>query len=127
MKRQPAGLLSFFLSPRAPRLRAITVFALISSLAHLASAQSPPQPQWKLCWSDEFNGDSIDKSKWTFDQGNGFGIPGTNIYVSGWGNDELEYYTSRPQNSYVKDGLLHIRAIKESYQGFNYTSAKMLT
>jgi beta-glucanase (GH16 family) len=71
---------------------------------------------WQLVWDDEFNGSSLNTTNWTFDIGNGSG---------GWGNNELEYYTSRPQNVYVTNGLLHIAAQKESYSGFNYTSAKL--
>src|SRR5436190_18461025 len=63
---------------------------------------------WHLVWSDEFNAVSIDTSKWTFDIGTGPPYPG-------WGNNELEYYTSRPQNAYVSNGVLHVVAIKESY------------
>jgi beta-glucanase (GH16 family) len=73
---------------------------------------------WQLVWSDEFDGDTVNSTNWTFDIGNGTG---------GWGNDELEYYTSRPQNVYVTNGLLHILAQQESYQGYNYTSAKLKT
>src|SRR5271168_3792886 len=43
------------------------------------------QGGWQLVWSDEFNGNSINTNNWTFDIGNGIG---------GWGNNELEYYTS---------------------------------
>jgi beta-glucanase (GH16 family) len=78
----------------------------------------PPATQWNIVWSDEFNGTTIDPNHWTFDIGNGSG---------GWGNNELEYYTSRPQNAYVSNGSLHIVAIKESYSGLNYTSAKLKT
>src|SRR5437867_2171642 len=67
---------------------------------------------WKLVWSDEFDGPRIDNTKWDFDQGNGFKIPGSNTWVAGWGNGELEYYTSRPENAFLKDGMLHIRALK---------------
>ncbi|MEJ0089859.1 MAG: family 16 glycosylhydrolase [Limisphaerales bacterium] len=73
---------------------------------------------WQLYWSDEFDGNSINANNWTFDIGNGSG---------GWGNNELEYYTSRPENVYVSDGLLHIVARQESYGGRNYTSAKLKT
>src|SRR5438034_2451702 len=45
----------------------------------------------------------------------------------GWGNNELEYYTSRPENVYVTNGLLHIVALQESYNGSSYTSAKLKT
>lgn len=71
---------------------------------------------YKLVWSDEFEGNSIDGSKWGYDIGGG-----------GWGNNEYEYYTNRGENSYVADGVLHIRAIKESFEGKDYTSARLLT
>ena len=42
---------------------------------------------WKLVWSDEFDGDSLDGSKWSYMLGDGtdYGLP------SGWGNNELQY------------------------------------
>jgi beta-glucanase (GH16 family) len=73
---------------------------------------------WNVVWSDEFNGSSINPSVWTFEIGNGSG---------GWGNNELEYYTSRPQNAYASNGVLHIVARQESFNGFNYTSARLKT
>jgi len=70
-----------------------------------------------LIWSDEFDSPgSPDPTKWTFDLGGG-----------GWGNNELEYYTSRQSNAYVSNGTLKIVANKESYMGSAYTSARMLT
>ena len=73
---------------------------------------------WTNVWSDEFNGTNIDLTKWTFDIGNG---------SDGWGNNELEYYTSRTNNAYVTNGVLHIRAQLENTNGFHYTSARMKT
>ena len=76
-----------------------------------------------LVFSDEFDVDgSINTDLWSFDIGTGAeqGIPG-------WGNQELQYYTDRPENIRVEDGMLHIIARRESYQGSNYTSAKILT
>ena len=46
--------------------------------------------KWVQVWSDEFDGSQIDGNKWHYDIGG-----------SGWGNNELEYYTDRSQNSYV--------------------------
>ena len=69
-------------------------------------------------WNEEFDGDAIDTSKWSFEIGTG---------ASGWGNNEWEYYTDRKENAYIKDGVLHIRAQKETYEGQKYTSARMLT
>jgi len=70
---------------------------------------------WKLVWSDEFNGTSIDTNHWKFETGN----------HNGWGNHELEYYTDRPENASVSNGVLHIMARQESTNGFSYTSARM--
>lgn len=70
-----------------------------------------------LVWSDEFNTDGApDPSKWGYDIGGG-----------GWGNNELEYYTDRRDNSIVSGGTLRIIAKKESFSGRNYTSARLLS
>jgi len=70
-----------------------------------------------LIWSDEFNTDGTpNPAKWGYDLGAG-----------GWGNSELQYYTSRPENIIVQGGVLKIKAIKETYSGSTYTSARMLS
>jgi beta-glucanase (GH16 family) len=72
-----------------------------------------------LVWSDEFDTPGApDPTKWGFDIGTGSG---------GWGNNELEYYTSRPDNVIVSNGTLKIIAKKETFSGSGYTSARMLT
>ena len=81
-----------------------------SSAAVSSSSESP------YFWNDEF--DTIDTTKWTFEIGTG---------ASGWGNNEWQYYTGRSENAYVQDGILHIRANKENYEGAKYTSARMIT
>jgi beta-glucanase (GH16 family) len=81
----------------------------------------PPATQWNIIWSDEFNGDSINTDIWTFETGNG--CPN----LCGWGNNELEYYTSRTNNAYESGGLLHIVVRRETTNGFFYTSARMKT
>lgn len=68
-------------------------------------------PGKTLVWSDEFNGEEIDPQCWTYDLGN-----------HGWGNQELQNYTSSSENSYVAGGHLFIEA-KES--GSSYTSARL--
>jgi beta-glucanase (GH16 family) len=103
-------------TPPLPRaaVRAAAAALLLGCLGSPGSAFAG----WQLAWSDEFSGTSVDSSKWSFDTGNGQG---------GWGNGELEYYTTRATNVYVSNGVLHIVARKESYSGFSYTSAKMKT
>jgi beta-glucanase (GH16 family) len=72
-----------------------------------------------LIWADEFDiPGSPDPAKWGYDTGTGSG---------GWGNNELEYYTSRTDNAVVSNGTLKIVAKKESYNGSAYTSARLLT
>lgn len=71
-----------------------------------------------LVWADEFDKPGApDPTKWGYDIGNS----------DGWGNNELEYYTNRPENVIVADGKLKIMLKKEAYKGFNYTSARLLT
>ena len=81
---------------------------------------------WKLVWSDEFEGDRVDPAKWAFDRGN-YLPTGDGQGQPGWGNNELEFYTPRPENASVSDGMLHLRAIKENYKGCQYTSARLKT
>ncbi len=90
-------------------------------------AQRKKQDPWKLVWNDEFEGDRIDPSKWAFDIGNGFFDYQHNVWIPGWGNEELQYYTQEPQNVFVKNSLLTIRAVKESLHGCGYTSARLKT
>jgi beta-glucanase (GH16 family) len=82
----------------------------------LAQTGGTAYGNWNIVWSDEFNGNSINPNTWNYDIGNGSG---------GWGNNELEYYTSGSANSYVTGGYLHIVALKQSDGGQNYTSARM--
>ena len=65
-------------------------------------------------WSDEFDGSEVDENDWGYDIGG-----------SGWGNNELEFYTNR--NAYLTDGNLVIRANKENYGGREYTSSRLKT
>ena len=81
----------------------------------------PPAPieeidGWELVWSDEFDAGEIDPANWTFDIGGW-----------GWGNGEAQYYTDRPENARVQDGLLVIELRQEKYEGSYYTSARLKT
>ena len=89
-------------------------------------ADEPGAPKWKLTWSDEFDGKELDRTKWDFDLGNGF-YTSDKTFISGWGNNELEYYTDDSKNVFLKDGMLHIQAVKEKYKGCGYTSARLKT
>lgn len=78
----------------------------------------PCPPGYRLVWSDEFYGPEVNSSNWTFETGTG---------RWGWGNNEWQYYTSRPENVRIENGMLVIEARKESYGGRDYTSARMKT
>jgi beta-glucanase (GH16 family) len=76
----------------------------------------------KLVWNDEFSGKGLDLNKWEpmIGDGTAYGIPG-------WGNNELQFYTGRPDNVVVEEGFLRIRARRENYGGKQFTSARLRT
>lgn len=84
------------------------------------SDDMPDTTGYTLVWSDEFNYTGLpDSTKWGYDVGNG---------TDGWGNQELEYYTSDSlSNARVENGYLIIEARKQQINGFNYTSARLVT
>lgn len=71
---------------------------------------------WDLVWQDEFDGDALNTSDWTYEIGTGAG---------GWGNNEWQYY--RENNTSVRDGYLIIEARKEAFGGQDYTSSRIIT
>jgi beta-glucanase (GH16 family) len=111
--------------------RTLRLGGLALVLGLLMTAAGPAataQQTWTLVWSDEFNGTAgtaVDATKWVFDTGG-----------SGWGNNELQYYTSSTKNASMDGaGNLVITAIKEQlgpkYRCPNgkcqYTSARIKT
>jgi beta-glucanase (GH16 family) len=121
----PSTIPTLALSKSSPtRLlnRACLVLLILGGIA-VSTAQSS-SPVWHLAWSDEFSGPSgspPDPAKWAFVTGG-----------KGYGNNELETYTSRPANAQQKDGNLIITAQKEDYTGpdgisRHYTSARIHT
>ena len=77
---------------------------------------------WKLVWSDEFNGSGLpDTTKWGYDLGDG--CPNN----CGWGNNELQYYMANRQNARVDNGTLIIEARKEQTRSKKYSSARMVS
>lgn len=74
--------------------------------ADAAAPSAPAQPDWRLIWSDEFDGAEIDPAKWSFD-----------LDCWGGGNAERQCYTDRTQNAQVQDGALVITARREPVSG----------
>lgn len=73
---------------------------------------------WTLIWSDEFDKDGLpDVRKWSYDVGD-----------NGWGNQELQYYSSyRSENARIENGKLIIEARRDFFNGKEYTSARLVT
>src|SRR5271169_478854 len=106
----------------------LTLTIAITTSCGGQAAQSPPPssptPSYQVVWADEFSGpdgSGPDATKWAIQTGG-----------DGWGNNELEYYTTRPQNVRVTGGNLVITAVKEDYIGpdqvaRHYTSARLQT
>ena len=71
-------------------------------------------PGYNLVWSDEFNDSVLNPNNWNYE-----------INGNGEGNNELEYYTNSTQNLFLTGGYLVIEADQQSYDGANYTSARI--
>ena len=111
------------LRPRLAAVRLLLLLAPGSACAsdHPAGSTPPPGPStpapapWTLVFSDEFDAPgALDPAKWGYDIG----------YIA---NDEKQYYTSRSENVRAEGGNLVIEARKEPYQGYAYTSARVVT
>lgn len=71
----------------------------------------------ELIYDENFESDGdINHSNWTRE-----------IHEAGWSNDELQYYTDRVDNSYIENGKLVIKAMKEAYRNGQYTSARLIS
>jgi len=106
----------------------LTLLLTVAVPAVAQRASVPPEaiakPGWALTWSDEFDapdGSAVDPAKWSYDVGG-----------NGWGNQELEYYTSSTRNAEQRGGMLVITAKRERMNGAEgvtreYTSARLKT
>jgi beta-glucanase (GH16 family) len=119
------------MAPRNMRTLALSlstaIFLSVSTCGGGSIARPLSHPRtsdYTLSWWDEFssaNGSKPEATKWSYDLGGG-----------GWGNQELESYTSRPQNAQIQEGNLVITARQETFTGTdgitrNYTSARLKT
>lgn len=87
--------------------RSVILLFFLSLISTSAQAQ-----RWELQWAEEFDGPEIDRDTWTFWEGRAF-------------NNELQYYTDRPENHFIEDGVLHLVGRTEDYRGADYTSARI--
>lgn len=88
-----------------------TIMALaVLAASHTSLAQN--SCGWTEVWRDDFN--TLDTQVWSAE-----------VNGDGGGNNELQFYTDRPENLYVENGLLNIKAIRENYQERTWTSARL--
>lgn len=90
--------------------------ALLLGGISVCSTSAQKLPGWNLVWADEFaqaDGTAPDATKWGYDIGAG-----------GWGNNELQTYTTSTHNARIEAGQLVIEA---RTNGSSYTSARLLT
>lgn len=73
--------------------------------------------EYTLVWAEEFNGTTLNTNDWNYETG-------TN---NGWGNNELQNYTSGANNAYIENGSMVIEAKQESSGGADYSSARLTT
>ena len=97
------------------------IFFLISLFVFSSNAQN-----WQLVWEDDFNGSSLNQSKWVHDIGTG-----SQYGMWGWGNGELQYY--QPQNTTLNNGIAKIEVKEEpngiidSWSAISYFSSSKIT
>ncbi len=87
-----------------------------ASVGSVSSSRTVLVRGYTLVWSEEFDGQTLDETKWNIETGAG-----------GWGNNEKQCYTGRTENLRLADGNLEIQALKENYGSSNYTSARITT
>jgi len=94
------------------------IFITLFSCKTTTKTTEKNENSYQLIWSDEFDTDGLPQSSnWTFEEGG-----------HGWGNGESQFYVKdNIDNSYCKDGKLHIVVLKKEYEGKHYTSARMIT
>ncbi len=131
--RSPSASPSVRATPHQSKAPAVPSSSPTAAPSSSPTAASGPAPaagtpiNWRLTWSDGFNGRAgspPDPSKWSYDTGG-----------SGWGNQELEYYTTSTANAALDGhGALVITARKGAPAGAScwygtcrYSSARLIT
>lgn len=99
-------------SARVPRLWGVPATMVLlgatlwgpSSACRATEPAAAQQQGWELVWSDEFDGDELDVTKWAIE-----------VNAFGGGNHELQIYTDRSENVRVRDGLLILEARRDHH------------
>jgi beta-glucanase (GH16 family) len=99
-------------------LRAAGLFSILSIACVLTACTTAAEPLapasegnladrgWGLVWSDEFDGDALDRMKWA-----------PEVSCWGGGNEERQCYVDRPDNVFVTDGHLVLKARPGEWTG----------
>ena len=74
----------------------LSAFCVLAMMSQIARAE-----QWKLVWSDEFEGSVLNTEYWSYETGSG-----------GWGNNELQNYTAG-ENMEIRDGKFSANANRD--------------
>ena len=89
------------------------IFSLIA-----CSTQSLSPTNYTLLWQESFDGppgQALDEDIWELQVGG-----------DGWGNNQLEHNTDRTENVRLSgEGELEIVALRESFEGNEFTSARI--
>ena len=98
-----------------------SIFLLAALVLAGCGAETAAPPEWEregwtLIWADEFDGEELDPTRWEMEVGG-----------HGWGNNEWQFYTDRPENVRLEDGQLVIEARDEFFVRRNYTSGRIKT
>jgi beta-glucanase (GH16 family) len=96
-------------------MKRILLVCSLVLIANMLAAQN-----WKLVWADEFDGDTLNTDKWSYQTGTG-----TEYGLDRWGNNELQYY--QEENVQVADGVLTITAKRENVESSQFTSGRIRT
>jgi beta-glucanase (GH16 family) len=114
----PAGaakvqLIAEFVQNNSTDRGAVYLDDLSVGLGLVPATQVVGAQTYQLSWSDEFDGSSLNSGNWTPETGGG-----------GWGNNEVQTYTTNSENLRVESGNLIIQAVKSSG---SWTSARIKT
>jgi beta-glucanase (GH16 family) len=81
-------------------------FAAASAASAVQAEAGGAEPAWRLVWSDEFDGETLDEALWNRE-----------VDCWGGGNEERQCYTAREENARLENGLLIIEARLEEATG----------
>lgn len=92
----------------------ILVAQKVTEIVPLIHESTLDKAGWELIFADEFDAPQLNASNWWTQEG---------IHGS-----ELQYYTSRSENVFIKNSFLHLRAIEEKYKdSLPYTSGMVVS